>query len=199
MVQTKLPQWLENKYTLLFDKLKSANFTMEHAESILHGSDLDKVKGVAVVLSELRKAGWIDLQPNPEDARKSIYRLKSKEEIIKSLFDVNKLSRTDIESILKKAADLIRTRVDYKFILILLFYKRISDKWEAEYQKAYDEALHDGFNKTEAEEEARNAAYHEFVNPMDYLWENIRKDVTQLPEKFSQALKLLDNNYQVRN
>ncbi|HHF55660.1 MAG TPA: SAM-dependent DNA methyltransferase, partial [Thermoplasmatales archaeon] len=36
-----------------------------------------------------------------------------------------KLTRSDIESILKKAADLIRTRVDYKFILILLFLKRI--------------------------------------------------------------------------
>lgn len=164
---------------------------MEQAEQILQQSDVDQVKGVAVVLSELRKAGWLELQPDPDDARKSIYRLKSKEEIIKSLFDVNKLSRTDIESILKKAADLIRTRVDYKFILILLFYKRISDKWEAEYKKAYDEAIHDGFNELEAEEEARNAAYHEFVIPMDYLWENIRKDVTKLPEKFSQALKLL--------
>jgi len=39
-----------------------------------------------------------------------------------------KLTRNDIEGILKKAADLIRTRVDYKFILILLFLKRISDK-----------------------------------------------------------------------
>ncbi|MBI4980198.1 SAM-dependent DNA methyltransferase [Candidatus Woesearchaeota archaeon] len=191
MVQIKLPPWLENKYLLLFDKLNASTFTMEQAKSILRLSDVDKVKGVAVVLSELRKAGWLELQPDPEDARKSIYCLKSKEEIIKSVFDVEKLSRSDIEGILKKAADLIRTRVDYKFILILLFYKRISDKWEAEYEKAYDEAIHDEFSEIEAEEEARNAAYHDFIIPMEYLWENIRKDVTKLPEKFSQALKVL--------
>jgi len=54
-----------------------------------------------------------------------------------------KLTRSDIEVILKKAAaaDLIRTRVDYKFILILLFLKRISDKWEMEYKQAYKEAI----------------------------------------------------------
>src|SRR3989338_1280316 len=184
MVQMKLPQWLENKYSLLFDKLNASTFTMEQAESILRLSDVDKVKGVAVVLSELRKAGWLELQPDPEDARKSIYRLKSKEEIIKSVFDVEKLSRSDIEGILKKAADLIRTRVDYKFILVLLFYKRISDKWELEYQQAYEQAVKDGFNEKEAKQEAKNATYHDFVIPEDFLWENIRKEVSKLPEKF---------------
>lgn len=56
---------------------------------------------------------------------------------------------------LKKAADLIRTRVNYTFILVLLFYKRISDKWEIEYEKAYREALEDGLSEEEAREEAK--------------------------------------------
>ena len=54
------------------------------------------------------------------------------------------LNRETIDRILKKAADLIRTRVDYKYILILLFLKRISDKWELEYDKAYNKAIKKG-------------------------------------------------------
>jgi len=33
--------------------------------------------------------------------------------------------------------------------------------------------------------------YHDFVIPEEYHWENIRKDVNNLPEKFSQGLKVL--------
>ncbi|MEM2944695.1 MAG: type I restriction-modification system subunit M N-terminal domain-containing protein, partial [Methanomassiliicoccales archaeon] len=64
------------------------------------------------------------------------------------------LSRSDIDSILKKAADLIRTRVDYKFILILLFLKRISDKWDVEFEEAYREALSQGLSEADARAEA---------------------------------------------
>jgi type I restriction enzyme M protein len=101
------------------------------------------------------------------------------------------LTRADIEGILKKAADLIRTRVDYKFILILLFLKRISDKWEIEYEEARKEALEDGLSEEDAEEEARKASYHDFDLPEEYLWDNIRKDVSKLPEKMSKALKVI--------
>lgn len=103
----------------------------------------------------------------------------------------NTLSRSEIESILKKSADLIRTRVDYKYILILLFLKRISDKWEMEYQKAYQEAIEDGVSKEEADYEAKRDEYHEFNFPEEFLWENIRKDVNLLPEKLSKALRTL--------
>lgn len=173
---------------------------MEDAEKILQRGDVEKVQGVAVVLSELRKAGWIVVVPDPKDARKSIYHLKSKDDIIKSIFSAETLSRSDIEGILKKAADLIRTRVDYKFILVLLFYKRISDKWELEYQHAYEQALKDGFKEKEAKQEAKNATYHDFVIPEDFLWENIRKEVSKLPEKFSEALKVLaDKNQDLKD
>ncbi|MBI2548164.1 SAM-dependent DNA methyltransferase [Candidatus Woesearchaeota archaeon] len=200
MTQSKLPNWLENKYTVLWDKFKGATFRMEDAEKILQRGDVEKVQGVAVVLSELRKAGWIVVVPDPKDARKSIYHLKSKDDIIKSIFSAETLSRSDIEGILKKAADLIRTRVDYKFILVLLFYKRISDKWELEYQHAYEQALKDGFKEKEAKQEAKNATYHDFVIPEDFLWENIRKEVSKLPEKFSEALKVLaDKNQDLKD
>ena len=84
-----------------------------------------------------------------------------------------KLTRSDIEVILKKAADLIRTRVDYKFILILLFLKRISDKWEMEYKQAYKEAIEKGLSEEEARQEAKHQDWHTFNLPEEFLWENI--------------------------
>ncbi|MBN2251879.1 MAG: SAM-dependent DNA methyltransferase [Candidatus Altiarchaeota archaeon] len=200
MTKTNIPNWVENKYKSLWEAYKTKDFRMDDAEKTLLGSDVDKAHGAAVILSELRKAGWIVTKPDPKDARKTIYNLKSREEIIKSIFSVEVLSRSDIEGILKKAADLIRTRVDYKFILVLLFYKRISDKWDLEYETARDQAIKDGFTPNEAEKEAKNAAYHDFVIPEGFLWDDIRKDVTHLPEKFSEALKTLaEKNPQLKD
>jgi Type I restriction-modification system methyltransferase subunit len=123
-----------------------------------------------------------------EDARKSIYTLKARAGI-REILSKNTLTRSDIETLLKRAADLIRTRVDYKFILILLFLKRISDKWELEFEEAYKEAYEDGLSDEEAKEEAKNSVWHTFNLPEEYLWENIRKDVANLPERLSKALK----------
>ena len=116
-----------------------------------------------------------------------------KEKIIGEILSINenKLNRGEIEGLLKKAADLIRTRVDYKFILILLFLKRISDKWELEFENAKKEAIEDGLSEEEADLEAKNSAYHDFNFPEEFLWDNIRKDVSTLPEKMSLALKTL--------
>jgi len=116
-------------------------------------------------------------------------------------FGMNKtVTRGEIEGLLKKAADLIRTRVDYKYILILLFLKRLSDKWEFEYKKAYEEAIKDGLSEKEAEEEAKSSTFHDFDFPAEFLWENIRKDVNKLPEKLSRALKTLaEMNPEIRD
>lgn len=189
--QVKLPNWLEYRHSLLWDSFNDTTFKMEEAVKVLEEKNHDKRDEVPVFLSELRKAGWLKAELDPNDARKTIYTLKSKEEIIGDLFTVKRgeLTRSDIEGLLKKAADLIRTRVDYKFILILLFLKRISDKWELEYEKAYKEALEDGLKDTEAKKEAKNTAYHDFDLPDEFLWDNIRKDVSTLPEKLSQAFK----------
>ena len=101
------------------------------------------------------------------------------------------LTRGDLEGLLKAAADLIRTRVDYTFILVLLFYKRISDKWKMEFENAYNEAFADGLTEEEAKKEPKNAIYHDFDIPEELLWENIRKEPARLPENFSKAMKVL--------
>ncbi|MDH5769355.1 MAG: SAM-dependent DNA methyltransferase, partial [Nitrospirota bacterium] len=133
-----IPKWLEKRHKILYETYQNSPFRFEDAAKLLNAKMKDSEDQINVFLSELRKRGWLEVEFDPEDARKRIYRLKSREEIISETFSItrNQLTRGDLESLLKGAADLIRTRVDYAFILVLLFYKRISDKWEMEFEKA---------------------------------------------------------------
>jgi type I restriction enzyme M protein len=192
VMTAELPKWVEARYTVLWDAFKDSSFRMEDASKVLVEKNKDRWEQVPVYLSELRKAGWLLSVSDAGDARRKSYRLVSRAEAIKGIMPTEgTLTRSDVEAILKKAADLIRTRVDYKFILILLFLKRMSDKWEVEFEQAYKEALADGFSKEEATREAEKATYHTFDLPEEYLWDNLRKDVVNLPEKMSRALKVI--------
>ena len=178
-MERSLPPWLERRYNVLWDYFGDRQFRFGDAAEVLMDKCRDVWEQVPTVLSELRKAGYLLVEADPRDARQKIYRLKSL-----VLYD-----RGDIESLLKRAADLIRTRVDYKFILVLLFLKRISDKWEREYKDAFEEAIEDGFSEEEAKEEAKRSEYHLFNLPEECQWKNIRKYTSELPEKLSNALK----------
>jgi type I restriction enzyme M protein len=188
-----LPTWLEKRYRTLWETFRESPFRFEDASKILKEKMQGGEEQVNVILSELRKKGWLEVEFDPEDARKRIYKLKSSEEMISETLAIGKgqLTRGDLENLLKGAADLIRTRVDYAFILVLLFYKRISDKWGLEFERAYKEALADGLKEEEAKEEAKNSIYHDFDISEELLWENIRKDPARLPENFSKAMKVL--------
>jgi len=187
MAEARLQDWLERRRSALWKAFEEKPFTRLEAAAVLK----DDEKSVNVVVSELRKAGWIDVQVDPTDARKKLYKLKSTKEIFVESAETEKLTRESLEGLLKKAADLIRTRVDYKFILILLFLKRISDKWEVEFECARRDALRDGLSEKEAKEEAKSSVYHDFDLPEEFLWDNIRKDVNKLPERLSECLKTL--------
>lgn len=192
MEEIQLPPWLARRYATLWETFKNSPFGIESAIKTLEEKNKDRKEEVPVFISELRKAGWLKVERRP-DSRKRIYILKSREEIVRELLSIDKntITRGEIDGLLKKAADLIRTRVDYTFILVLLFLKRVSDRWELEYEKAYKEALEDGYDEEEAKREAKSSAYHDFDLPEEFLWENIRKDVSKLPETFSKALKTL--------
>ncbi|MGB9628024.1 MAG: type I restriction-modification system subunit M [Thermodesulfobacteriota bacterium] len=188
-----LPNWLEKRYRNLLESHLDSAFRFEDAVKVLKEKMKDSEEQVNVILSELRKRGYLEVRFDPEDSRKRIYRLKNSEEIITETLSLkkNQLTRGDLESLLKGAADLIRTRVEYTFILVLLFYKRISDKWELEFETAYKEALEDGLKEEEAMQEAKNSIYHDFDISEELLWGNIRKDPARLPENFSKAMKIL--------
>ena len=104
----------------------------------------------------------------------------------------NSISTKDqLINLLKQAADLIRTRVDYTFILFLLFYKSISDKWEKEFEETKEELVKKGWDESEAIKEATADTYHTFNFPKEYLWENMRRDPQKISERFSIAVKKL--------
>ncbi len=188
-----LPKWLDKRFGILWQGNHENPFRFEDASHILKDKLHDSEDQVNVFLSELRKRRLVKVEFDPEDARKRIYRLQSIEKLISEtvLKNNKELTRADLESLLKGAADLIRTRVDYSFILVLLFYKRISDKWGMEFEEACNEALADGLSEEEAKEEAKNSIYHDFDIPEGFLWEDIRKDPARLTENFSKAMKTL--------
>jgi type I restriction enzyme M protein len=181
-----LPDWISRRYNILCDVFGDKTFRFEDAAKVLMERNKDVSEQVPVFLSELRKAGYLIVESDVLDARQKLYQLKSKDVEFEE-----KLGRGDIDALLKRAADLIRTRVDYKFILILLFMKRISDKWDMEFEEAYKEALTDGLSEEEARTEARRDEYHLFNLPEEFLWENLRKNVSGLTEQFSKALKAI--------
>jgi len=50
-------------------------------------------------------------------------------------------SRDELNALVDKAADIIRTATDYKFILVLLLLKRMSDVWKDEFEEKKKELL----------------------------------------------------------
>jgi type I restriction enzyme M protein len=181
-----VPEWIERRRRILWEAFGGSTFRFEDAAKALMDRNKDAWEQVPVFLSELRKAGWLLVESDVRDARQKLYRLKSKEEGFEE-----RLSRGDIDALLKRAADLIRTRVDYKFILILLFLKRISDKWDLEFEEAFKEALADGLSEEDARAEAKRDEYHLFNLPEEYNWKSLRSDVAGLTERLSKGLKVV--------
>ena len=101
-----------------------------------------------------------------------------------------KVTREELNSLVDRAADLIRTAVDYKFILVLLFLKRLNDIWKTEKLQAKERLIKEaGLSEGEAEEEAEKVEdYHTFNIPKEYLWDEITKDVKNLPEKLATGI-----------
>ena len=90
------------------------------------------------------RLGLCCLQLDFHKKRRRFLNRKMKTDKQNDIMESKNINRQDLERILKKGADLIRTRVDYKYLLILLFLKRISDKWEMEYEEAYQKIQEKG-------------------------------------------------------
>ncbi len=92
-----------------------------------------------------------------------------------------KMSLEVLKSFLWKSADILRGKIDsgdYKtYIFGLLFYKRISDVWDEEYESIL-EKFHD--------EELAHADYnHKFQVPKDCRWSEIQKEAINIGAKFN--------------
>lgn len=101
----------------------------------------------------------------------------------------SRVTREELNSLVDRAADLIRTAVDYKFILVLLFLKRLNDLWKAEKQQAVQRLIKEaGLSEKEAEREAEKEVYHTFNIPKQYLWDEVTGSVRDLPENLATAI-----------
>ncbi len=75
-----LPKWITKRYAILWQKYRSDEFTYEDAKSTLGGGEF-----LNVVLSELRRNGWLTVRLNPADSRKRIYQLKMPDNIFREI------------------------------------------------------------------------------------------------------------------
>lgn len=83
----------------------------------------------------------------------------------------------ELESHLFECADIIRNRVDktdYKeYILPLVFYKAFQDTYQDNYKRVLQEKKEEGLDHKTAEELAHDEAFHEYVVPTEYLWDDL--------------------------
>src|SRR3989304_964073 len=113
--------WLNQRYEQLKEEFGDRQFSLKDAAGILREKFNDQKRSANAVLSDLRKAGLLKTDAEAADNRRKKYTLLPKStggaSITEGLFvEPTRLTRSDIEGLLKKAADLLRTRVDYKFI-----------------------------------------------------------------------------------
>jgi len=67
-----LPKWEMKRYAILWNRFKSKEFAHEQASKVLG----DDKKLVSVFLSDLKKAGWLEVNLDSKDTRKRTYKLK---------------------------------------------------------------------------------------------------------------------------
>lgn len=123
-----VPKWINDRYLNLWINFKSNEFKTEDAIELFKNNEKTTTDEVPLVLSELTKAQWANVNFDPEDRRRRIYSLKSKDEIFQD--ELSKVDKEDIATILWSAADLTRGKPAYKIIPILLFLKKLSDGGE---------------------------------------------------------------------
>lgn len=73
-----LTKWIMQRYAKLWSKFKEKPFSYEDIEELLKEDN----RLISVFLSELRKAGWLEVELDPEDSRKRVYKLKNPQETI---------------------------------------------------------------------------------------------------------------------
>ena len=74
---TYIPQWILKRYSILWDRMKCREFYRDDLNAVFK-----RDKSIPVFLSDLRKAGWIEIRLDEKDARKTVYRLKHPSKVI---------------------------------------------------------------------------------------------------------------------
>jgi len=187
--------WVKTRYIILTKEFGNKPFRLEDAERALKSAGIE-TGNTKELLSILRKKGLLEVEKDPEDFRRSIYRLLFVDE--KTVTTRDKLFRT-----LKAGADLIRGGVDYKVLLLFLFYKALSDKWNA----IVENYIKEGYTKTQAyllanseyyvlydENEQKLLTWHEVTKSRETIAElaNALTRISRLNDKLADLEKLVE-------
>lgn len=88
MPKQLLPKWLSSRYAVLLRVIGDEQFDFEKAYKVIHASfPNDDMRIVRLLLSQLRKAGWITVEFDEEDNRMRVYKLNSIETIYNQIAD----------------------------------------------------------------------------------------------------------------
>lgn len=100
-----------------------------------------------------------------------------------------KLTQAELERHLWQAADILRGTVDagdYKqYIFGLLFYKRLCDVWDEEFETLLAE--------TGDRDEAADPDEHRFHIPAEHRWDQVRKQSTQIGQRLNNAFGAIED------
>ncbi len=73
------PKWALNVYASLWVSFQVSGFSKERAEGAVSNPNLSQA------LSRLKRDGWLTIQLDPNDGRKSLYTLKDPKEVIEEI------------------------------------------------------------------------------------------------------------------
>lgn len=77
-----IPKWLFLRYVKIWAEKKNDRFDYDEVRRLLNEKD-DRT--LSVILSDLRKSGWLEIALDPNNARKRTYKLKHIQDIIEEI------------------------------------------------------------------------------------------------------------------
>jgi type I restriction enzyme M protein len=179
------PSWVRDYFFILYREMGGKAFTAEEAQRTFSkaGRSIDNVYKV---LSPLMKAGLLKEVGKSPDGR-ALYQF-----VVQGNIGSKTPSKDEVLRLLKSAADVIRTAVPYESILLLLFYKVISDKWKAIAEKEIANGL--------SKEEAYSIANDEYIRLYDeredklYSWSVVSRSAESVKEIEKALIKIAEMN-----
>lgn len=74
-----LPKWLFVRYSKIWKEKNSAEINYDEIRNLLKEKD---DRSLSVVISALRKYGWLEAKLDSSDSRKRVYKLRNPNEIV---------------------------------------------------------------------------------------------------------------------
>lgn len=187
--------WARRKYFLLKEYFKDKEFTREDVEELFanlrkklieEGRDDPELttKNAGELLSILVKAGLVTARRDVVDYRRVYYKLRFPTE--------TKITRDRLVSLLKAAADHIRGGIDYKSLLLFLFYKAVSDRW----MKKVRELESKGLTEKDAYIGANKGYFKLYDEKSEklYVWHEVVKTRESVKEMANALIKISEMN-----